>query len=104
MAWLALFHARQQSRSPNSSALSFPLNSLRIGSDFAVVPTANFEGQLRIKGPNVFQEYFNNREATKQEFDEEGYFKTGDVAMYDPTRDAYSILGRSSVDIIKSGG
>jgi malonyl-CoA/methylmalonyl-CoA synthetase len=33
-----------------------------------------------------------------------GFFKTGDIAEYDATLDAYAIVGRASVDIIKSGG
>ena len=33
---------------------------------------------------------------TKAEFDEDGWFKTGDIAMYDSDKAAYRILGRSS--------
>eukprot|EP00730_Choanoeca_flexa_P014771 TRINITY_DN6579_c0_g1_i1.p1 TRINITY_DN6579_c0_g1~~TRINITY_DN6579_c0_g1_i1.p1 ORF type:complete len:581 (+),score=138.88 TRINITY_DN6579_c0_g1_i1:24-1745(+) len=62
------------------------------------------EGALLIKGPNVFKEYINKPEATVAEFDDEGYFKTGDVARYDGELDTYAILGRASADIIKSGG
>jgi malonyl-CoA/methylmalonyl-CoA synthetase len=72
--------------------------------DYTRLPSATYDGQLRIKGPTVFQEYFNNREATRKEFDNDGYFMTGDIAMYDASKDSYAILGRSSVDIIKSGG
>ena len=32
-----------------------------------------------LRGPNVFQEYLNKPEATKKEFTESGWFKTGDT-------------------------
>ncbi|KAK6523551.1 hypothetical protein TWF281_001532 [Arthrobotrys megalospora] len=60
-------------------------------------------GEIQIRGPNVFKEYWENPDATAKEFTEDGYFKTGDVAYRDE-HGAYYIQGRSSVDIIKSGG
>lgn len=58
-------------------------------------------GELQVKGPNVFKEYYNRPEETKKEFID-GYFKTGDIACYDDG--SIKIMGRSNVDIIKSGG
>lgn len=46
--------------------------------------------------------YLYDPEATKQAHDEDGWFKTGDIARRDG--DFYTIVGRASVDIIKSGG
>ena len=60
-------------------------------------------GTVEIRGPNVFQEYFRRAEATAESFTQDGWFKTGDVAKRDENG-AYFILGRDSVDIIKSGG
>ncbi len=58
-------------------------------------------GEIRIKGDNVFLEYWGNEEATQSSF-RDGWFCTGDVAVIE---DGYfRIMGRSSVDIIKSGG
>ncbi|GJD12694.1 Acyl-CoA synthetase family member 3, mitochondrial [Galdieria sulphuraria] len=59
-------------------------------------------GELLIKGPNVFREYWNRPKATAAAF-EKGYFLTGDIAQRDESG-FYQIIGRSSVDIIKSGG
>ncbi len=59
-------------------------------------------GEIQVKGPNVFQEYWQKPEATKDTFSNDGWFKTGDIAIFN--KDSYKILGRNSVDIIKSGG
>ena len=59
-------------------------------------------GEILIKGPSVFQEYWNKPVATLEAFTKDGWFKTGDMAVFN--KGSYKILGRSSVDIIKSGG
>ena len=58
-------------------------------------------GEIEVRGGNVFLEYWNQPEATASSF-RDGWFRTGDVAVVDSGD--YRILGRSSVDIIKSGG
>ncbi len=61
------------------------------------------QGEIIVRGRNVFLEYWNNPEATREAFIEGRWFKTGDLAekSVDGT---YRILGRNSVDIIKTGG
>ena len=59
------------------------------------------QGEIQIKGANVFVEYYIRPEATAETF-VDGWFKTGDIAVFEDG--AYRILGRNSVDIIKSGG
>ena len=60
-------------------------------------------GELLVKGANLFAQYYDNQRATAESFDEDGYFKTGDVAAM--SSDGYwRILGRASVDILKVGG
>ncbi len=58
-------------------------------------------GEIRIKGENVFLEYWGNEEATRKSF-VDGWFCTGDMAVIEDGY--YRIMGRTSVDIIKSGG
>jgi len=58
-------------------------------------------GEIRIQSPTVFLEYWGNREATADSFSD-GWFCTGDIAVIEDGY--YRIMGRSSVDIIKSGG
>ena len=57
-----------------------------------------------MKGANLFREYWNRPEATAAEFDEEGWFKTGDTGCCEGDPAYWRILGRTSVDIINSGG
>lgn len=60
------------------------------------------QGEIQLKGPCVFREYWDKPEATKKAFTHDGWFRTGDIAVWN--KDSYRILGRNSVDIIKSGG
>ncbi len=58
-------------------------------------------GEIVVRGKTVFLEYWRRPEDTKNAF-RNGWFLTGDVAVQE--NDIYRILGRSSVDIIKTGG
>jgi malonyl-CoA/methylmalonyl-CoA synthetase len=58
-------------------------------------------GELLVRGPQVFAGYWERPEATAEAF-VDGWFRTGDVAVHDAG--GFRLLGRSSVDIIKSGG
>jgi malonyl-CoA/methylmalonyl-CoA synthetase len=59
-------------------------------------------GEILVRGPNLFLEYLNRPDATAEAV-RDGWFHTGDVAVRDP--DGYvRIVGRRSVDLIKSGG
>lgn len=66
------------------------------------ITDAKVPGEIQVKGPGVFLEYWQKPEATANAFTAEGWFKTGDVAELNDG--LYRILGRDSVDIIKSGG
>ncbi|KAL7896966.1 acetyl-CoA synthetase-like protein [Trichoderma sp. TUCIM 5745] len=81
-------------------------------------------GEIQLRGPTIFQEYWHNPAATEKEFTNENddgqgpWFKTGDVAVRRPVATAglntaqqpwargplYFIQGRKSADIIKTGG
>jgi acyl-CoA synthetase (AMP-forming)/AMP-acid ligase II len=58
-------------------------------------------GEIIVRGPGVFMEYWRQPEATAQSF-HDGWFLTGDVAVVEGGR--YRILGRKNIDIIKTGG
>lgn len=59
-------------------------------------------GEIQVKAATVFREYWQRPQATQDAFTADGWFRTGDVAVLD--EGSYKILGRSSIDIIKSGG
>jgi malonyl-CoA/methylmalonyl-CoA synthetase len=77
-------------------------------------------GEIQLRGPTIFKEYWQNPEATAKDFvdgeDGQGrWFKTGDIAVRRSVEDAgghqswatgpmYFIQGRKSADIIKTGG
>lgn len=58
-------------------------------------------GEIQVRGANVFRDYWRRPEASAAAF-VDGWFRTGDVAIRE--RGVYRILGRNSVDIIKTGG
>ncbi len=58
-------------------------------------------GEIHVRGSTVFLEYWNRPESTRAAFRDD-WFRTGDIAVIDDGY--YRILGRSSVDIIKTGG
>ncbi|KAJ2658931.1 hypothetical protein IW148_004481 [Coemansia sp. RSA 1199] len=60
-------------------------------------------GMIQVSGPNVFHEYYKLPDKTAKEFTPDGWFITGDIGTRD-TDGLYYIMGRQSVDIIKSGG
>ncbi|MEX0698797.1 MAG: acyl-CoA synthetase, partial [Acidimicrobiia bacterium] len=59
-------------------------------------------GEVQIRGDNVFLEYWDRPEATEAAFASGDWFRTGDVAVCHDG--LYRILGRASIDIIKTGG
>ena len=60
-------------------------------------------GELQVKGPSVFREYWRKPEATRESFTDDGWFFTGDIASVNEDG-VYRIWGRASQDLIISGG
>jgi malonyl-CoA/methylmalonyl-CoA synthetase len=73
----------------------------RVDTEGAVVEADDEPGELLIRGPSVFLEYWQRPEATAAAF-QDGWFRTGDVAVIDDGQ--FRLLGRTSVDILKCGG
>ena len=62
----------------------------------------NQEGELCVKGPQVMSEYWNNPEETKNSFTDDGFFKTGDIAIINENG-SLIIVDRKKDMIISSG-
>lgn len=63
----------------------------------------NEPGELRVRSPQLFSGYHRDPTATTQAFDEQGRFVTGDTGLRDE-RGIVRLLGRTSTDVLKSGG
>lgn len=77
-----------------------------VGLPLPTVKTRVVDDELWIAGPSVFAGYHDKAEATREAFVDEGdtrWFKTGDTVAIEPDG-VVRILGRTSVDILKSGG
>ncbi len=60
-------------------------------------------GALQIQTPTMFDGYLNLPDATANAFDADGWYRSGDAAVIDGDG-MHRIVGRESVDLIKTGG
>ncbi|MEU6895091.1 AMP-binding protein [Streptomyces sp. NPDC046557] len=77
-----------------------PLRGIR--TRIAAEPGAEI-GELQLTGPTLFSGYLGRPEATAAAYTEDGWFRTGDIAAVDEDG-VHRIVGRASIDMIKSGG
>ena len=98
---MALSNPLNGEKRPGSVGQALPKVEICLMEENKVITEENIPGEIMIKGPQVFLEYWNQERTTENSFFE-GWFKTGDVAEL--VDGYYKILGRDSVDIIKSGG
>jgi malonyl-CoA/methylmalonyl-CoA synthetase len=99
---MALSNPYGGERRPGYVGLPLPGVEVRLKGDHGeVVAGPDSPGEIQVRGAGVFREYWNQPEMTTASFDD-GWFGTGDIAVVESGY--YRILGRKSVDIIKSGG
>jgi len=99
---MALSNPLDGERRPGSVGSPLPGVEVRLLDDEARDVPVGEAGELHVRGRGVFLEYWNRPDATAQSFRQGRWFRTGDVAILE--RGAYRLLGRQSVDIIKTGG
>ncbi|HEX9166481.1 MAG TPA: acyl-CoA synthetase [Gemmatimonadales bacterium] len=98
---MALSNPLHGARRPGHVGQPLPSVQVRVV-DEAGLPVADGQpGEIEVRGPTVFRGYLGRPKATADAF-HDGWFRTGDVAVVEDG--SYRILGRKSVDIIKSGG
>lgn len=99
---MALSNPLHGQRRPGTVGMPLPGVEVRLVNDAGEAITGeDVPGEIQVSGANVFQEYWRKPEATQAAF-RDGWFCTGDIAVLE--RGYYRILGRSSTDIIKTGG
>jgi malonyl-CoA/methylmalonyl-CoA synthetase len=89
-------------RVAGSVGYALPGIELRVAAENGRVLPAGEVGVLEMRGPNLFKGYWRNPEKTKEEFRDDGFFITGDLATIDADG-RVTIVGRAK-DLIISGG
>jgi acyl-CoA synthetase (AMP-forming)/AMP-acid ligase II len=89
---------------PHDGAIGVPLPGVlaRIWSDGAEL-AAGRDGEVQLRGPQVFGGYWNDPAATAAAFTPDGWFRTGDIGRVDPTDGQLAIRGRIKEMIITGG-
>jgi malonyl-CoA/methylmalonyl-CoA synthetase len=98
---MALSNPLRGERTPGAVGSALPGVEVRLVADDGSECADGDPGEIEVRTPGMFSEYWNMPEATLAAF-RDGWFRTGDVAVR--SDGIYRILGRSSIDIIKTGG
>ena len=99
---MALSNPLHGERRPGYVGTPLPGVEVRLVNEAGEDVSGREPGELLVRGPGVFLEYWGRPDATAEAFAEGGWFRTGDVAARE--NGVFRILGRLSVDIIKTGG
>ena len=98
---MALSNPLYEKRRPGHVGIPLPGVDVRLVDEKGHVVPEGTSGEIEVRGPTVFQKYWERPEETQSAF-RGSWFKTGDVAMVEEK--SYRIRGRQSTDIIKTGG
>jgi malonyl-CoA/methylmalonyl-CoA synthetase len=98
---MALSSPLDGERRPGFVGAPLPGVELRLVNEAGDVVSGDEPGELEVRGPNVFREYWKRPAETAAAF-RDGWFRTGDMAVLEGG--SYRLMGRTSVDIIKTGG
>jgi malonyl-CoA/methylmalonyl-CoA synthetase len=99
---MALSNPLRGERRPGSVGVPLPRVEARLVDEEGREVEPGSPGEIEVRGPNVFREYWRRPDETADSFRAGRWFRTGDVAVVEDGY--YRILGRRSVDIIKTGG
>jgi len=98
---MAISNSYRAERVPGSVGRPLPGVAVRLVNEGECEVAPGTPGEIEVLGANVFCEYWGKPEATRDAF-RDGWFRTGDTAIVE--NGVYRILGRSNIDILKTGG
>jgi malonyl-CoA/methylmalonyl-CoA synthetase len=98
---MALANPLHGERRPGAVGTPLPGLDVRLVDDSGGAVPDGTAGEIEVRGPGVFSEYWQRPEDTRTAF-RDGWFRTGDMAVIEGG--TYRLLGRTAVDIIKTGG
>jgi malonyl-CoA/methylmalonyl-CoA synthetase len=99
---MALGNPLHGERRAGQVGVPFPGMDVELRGDDGAPVADGVPGQIHVRGPGVFVRYWQRPEETAASFSADGWFKTGDTAIAEAG--VHRILGRNSVDILKTGG
>jgi malonyl-CoA/methylmalonyl-CoA synthetase len=98
---MALSNPYRGQRVPGSVGTPLPSVEVQLVSEDGEAVPPGTPGEIEVRGPSVFREYWGKPDATRDAF-RDGWFRTGDTAVVE--NGVYRILGRTNIDILKTGG
>ena len=98
---MALSNPLRGERVPGSVGRPLPSVEVRLAGENGEPVAPGTPGEIEVRGPSVFAEYWGQPNATRAAF-RDGWFRTGDTAVVE--NGVYRILGRTNIDILKTGG
>jgi malonyl-CoA/methylmalonyl-CoA synthetase len=98
---MALSNPLQGERVPGTVGTPLPSVEVQLVGETGKPVAPGTPGEIEVRGPSVFREYWGKPDATRDAF-RDGWFRTGDTAVVE--NGVYRILGRTNIDILKTGG
>jgi malonyl-CoA/methylmalonyl-CoA synthetase len=98
---MALSNPLRGERVPGSVGKPLPSVEVQLVGENGKPTAPGTPGEIEVRGPSVFAEYWGKPDATRAAFRND-WFRTGDTAVVE--NGVYRILGRTNIDILKTGG
>jgi malonyl-CoA/methylmalonyl-CoA synthetase len=102
-AGLVLSNPLRGERKPGSVGYALPGIEVRITAGHGSDVAPGEDGELVVRGPQVFDGYLSTPRETEGAFTPDGWFRSGDIARQDPADGSIAITGRAK-EIIITGG